>query len=192
MEVDNMHDCAQSTPTVTADGSATIVGVSPILLSTVFHLTALDRADAARLAADAECLLSRPGHTIYRQADAADKVFVVLEGLVMLEHRDVGQKRSGYRQVFCGRGTFGDHLVLGDEERYYTATAVSPSLILGLPWPLLCEALSTKPQVRDAWIDEILLRLYRDGLQGASPQAIRSAAVAPAQSGALSGLGSRR
>jgi CRP-like cAMP-binding protein len=178
MEADDMHDCAQSTSTTRAGRSASIVGVSPILLSTVSHLAALARADATRLAARTECLLSPPGHAIYRQTDAADAVFVMLEGLVVLEHLDRGEEPLTYRQAFCSRGTFGDHLLLGDEERYYGATAIVPSLILRLPWRLLDEALSARPQVRDAWIDEVLLRLYRNALQEASPRVL-SVAAAP-------------
>ena len=150
--------------------STSILGASPILLSTASHLAALDRADLTRLAANTECQLLRPGHIVYRQGDRADDIFVLLEGKVMLRHRGDGDERHRDRQDFCSDGTFGDHLLVGDVARYYMAFAVSESLLLKMPWPLLTEALSCRPGIREDWTDEILLRLYRNQMPSASAQ----------------------
>ena len=74
-----------------------------------------------------------PGRTLFRQGEAADHLYVVMEGSVELRARPPG--RRAYRTVeVVGQGcTLGDESVLEEDEYLAGARVLEPATLLALP-----------------------------------------------------------
>lgn len=135
-------------------------GVSPSLLRFYTPLGGLPKAELERVARGSECQLIPAGTNIFRQADEADCVFLLLDGEVRLEHREATGEAAVHR-VFGPFDSFGNVVLLGEPGRYYTAEASSLSTVIRTPLDLLREALVTDPNLAQAWIHAVTTDLQR-------------------------------
>ena len=137
-----------------------IEGARPSLLRLYSRLGVLPNANLERVARGSECQLIPAGNTIFRQAEDADAVYLLLDGEIRLEHRNKNGEAIMHR-VFGPYETFGDVALLGEESRYYTANTSSVSVVIRTPLSLLREVLATDPNLATAWIHAVGTDLQR-------------------------------
>lgn len=137
-----------------------IEGISPSILQSYSRLGGLPNAKLGRLAQRSECQLVPAGNTIFRQDDEADAVYMVLDGAIDLERREVDGYAAAHR-VFGPFASFGDVALLGESSRFYTANTYSKSVVIRTPISLLREVLATNPELAQAWIQAVSAELER-------------------------------
>lgn len=137
-------------------------GVNPSLLRCYSRLGGLPDAQLERVARGSECQLIPAGNTIYTQGDGADAVYLLLDGEIRLEHREMAGDVVKYR-VFGPRASFGDVALLGEPRRYYTANTDATSIVIRTPLSLLRDALAANPNLAEAWIHAVSSDLERRG-----------------------------
>ena len=137
-----------------------IEGVSPSLLRTHSWLGRLPNAKLEHTARGSECQLIPAGNTIFTQAEGADAVYMLLDGEIRLERRESDGEMTMHR-VFGPFGTFGDVALLGEPDRYYSASTNAISVVIRTPLSLLREVLATNPDLAQAWIHAVSSDLQR-------------------------------
>ena len=137
-----------------------VAGVSPTLLRRFSRLGSLPNADLERVARGSECQLIPAGNTVFAQDDGADAVYLLLDGEIRLERRDSDGDAVRHR-VVGPFASFGDVALLGEPDRYYTANAGAPSIVIRTPLSLLREALAKDPNLAQAWIHAVTTDLQR-------------------------------
>ena len=151
--------------------------VKPALLQMYSRLSGLPTAKLERIAQGSECQLIPAGNTIFRQDDDAGVVYLLLDGEVDLEHRDENGEAVHCR-VFGPCESFGDVVLLGEVNRFYTANTSSQSIVIRTPVGLIREVLATNPELAQAWIHAVSTDLKRR--QRALAASIEEHIVAPA------------
>ena len=151
--------------------------VKPALLQMYSRLSGLPTAKLERIAQGSECQLIPAGNTIFRQDDDAGVVYLLLDGEVDLEHRDENGEAVHCR-VFGPCESFGDVVLLGEVNRFYTANTSSQSIVLRTPVGLIREVLATNSELAQAWIHAVSTDLKRR--QRALAASIEEHIVAPA------------
>ena len=139
---------------------AAVSGVSPILLGNCPQLADLDTKSLVRLSKLAESRLAFEGETLFSQGEAADSVFILLDGAIELSRINEDRSTSNY-EIVAPQATFGDVVLLGEAERRYTASARHDSLMVELPIAPLIEILSVNTPQALAWRSAVLARLHR-------------------------------
>lgn len=137
-----------------------IEGVSPSLLRRFSRLGGLPDARLELVARGSECQLIPAGNTIFTQDDGADAVYLLLDGEIHLEHREMDGDVVKHR-VFGPFTSFGDVALLGQPNRYYTASTGTASMVVRTPLSLLREVLATNPELAQAWIHAVTSDLQR-------------------------------
>lgn len=155
-----MKVAKMSTRNTTLRSVKRAAGVSPTLLRRFSRLGGLPNATLERLARGSECLLIPAGNTIFTQDDGADAVYMLLDGKIRLERREMDGDVTRHR-VVGPFASFGDVALLGEPERYYTANTRSASVVIRTPLALLREALATRPNLAQAWIHAVTTDLQR-------------------------------
>ncbi len=141
-------------------GTASVNGISPLLLGNCSHLDDLSTGALVRLSQVAECRLVYSGETLFRQSEQADSVYLLLDGAIRLERSEDTGKRSSYA-VIAPYASFGDVVLLGEQERRYTAEATLDSVIVEIPLRPLIDTLSHNAPQALAWRGAIMARLHR-------------------------------
>ncbi len=134
--------------------------VNPILVSAFKHLSRVGRRDLEAISAASVSQLVPPAHVFYQQGHAADEIYILLDGAVHLEHRSGGAAIARLH-IVGPYVSFGDRVLLGETVRYFTARAACCSLIVRLPAAMVADTMALYPQVRDAWISDILVGPHR-------------------------------
>jgi CRP-like cAMP-binding protein len=137
-----------------------IEGVSPSLLRTHSWLRGLPDAKLEHVARGSECQLIPAGNNIFTQEEGADAVYMLLDGEIRLEHKELDGEVTMHR-VFGPYGSFGDVALLGEPSRYYTASTNSASIVIRTPLSLLRQALASNPELAQAWIHAVSSDLQR-------------------------------
>ncbi len=137
-----------------------VAGISPLILGNCPHLQDLATPSLVALSQRAECRLVHGGEQLFDQGATADSAFLLLDGVVRLEHTAADGTVSAY-EVIGPYVTFGDLALLGEERRRYTATASEDSVVVELPIRPLIEVLNANPRQALAWRGAIMARLYR-------------------------------
>lgn len=141
-------------------GAATETGVNPLLLGNCSHLDDLSTRALVRLSKVANCHLVYSGETLFRQNEQAHSVYLLLDGAIRLERTETtGQARS--YDVIAPYSSFGDVVLLGEQQRRYTAEATLDSVIVKIPLQPLIEILSSNAPQALAWRGAIMARLHR-------------------------------
>lgn len=141
--------------------TASVSGVSPLVLGNCSHLDDLSTGALVRLSKVAECRLVYSGETLFRQSEQADSVYLLLDGAIRLERSEAATgKRSSYA-VIAPYASFGDVVLLGEQERRYTAEATLDSVIIEIPLRPLIDTLSRNAPQALAWRGAIMARLHR-------------------------------
>jgi CRP-like cAMP-binding protein len=138
----------------------TVAGVSPLVLTNCAQLSHMATDDIVRLSKKAMCRLFVDGETIFEQGATAETVFILLDGAIRLE-RSSPEGRGVDYAVETAYSTFGDMVLLGEEDRRYTATAVRDSLVIELPLDVVAAAIEKNPPQGVAWRGSIMARLHR-------------------------------
>lgn len=146
--------------------SKTVRGVSPLLLSNCAQLSDLDTKALVKLSRVATCSLVHAGERVYAQGSPAETVYILLDGAIELERADASGQGGRYR-VEAPYAAFGDIVLLGEEQRRYTASAALDSLVLSLPLEPLAEVLAANSPQAVAWRGAIMARLHRKEPQAA-------------------------
>lgn len=139
-----------------------IEGVNPSLLRNSSRLGGMPDALLERVARGSECQLIPAGNTIYSQDDGADAVYLLLDGAVSLERRDMDGDVVKF-QVYGPDATFGDIALLGEPERYFSASTEATSIVIRTPLTLLRDALAANPKLAEAWIHAVTADMQRRG-----------------------------
>jgi len=139
-----------------------IEGVNPSLLRQTARLGGMPDALLERVARGSECQLIPAGYTVFTQDDGADAVFLLLDGKVSLERRDMDGDVVKF-QVYGPDAAFGDVALLGQPQRYFSASTEAASIVIRTPLTLLREALAANPQLAEAWIHAVTADLNRRG-----------------------------
>lgn len=140
--------------------AAVVEGVSPLLLDACPRFSGVALEDLSRLASASECQLARAGDVLYRQGEASDGVYLILDGDIRLE-RSVPESTLVDRSCAVTHATFGDRALLGEARRHHTATAAAPSVVVKMPLDAVQELIHSYPQLAGDWTYEILTRRAR-------------------------------
>jgi len=140
--------------------SAAVTGISPLLLGNCAQLTDLHTNALVKLSRVAECRLAHAGEHLFRQGHDADSVYVLLDGAINLDHGAKNGLSTTYR-VEAPYAAFGDIVLLGEERRRYSATALLDSVVVEIPLPPLVEVLAANTPQAIAWRGAIMARLHR-------------------------------
>lgn len=146
---------------------ATIDGVSPLLLGNCSHLAGVSTRDLVELSKATSCRLVFEDEELYRQGDASESVFLLLDGAFRFRHRLETGAVSDYEEG-SAYTTFGDLALMGELERRYSATATRDSIVLEIPIRQLILVLGRNDAAAIAWRGAIMARLHRKQPQLAS------------------------
>ncbi len=155
-----MSVAKMSTRNTTLRSVKRVAGVSPTLLRRFSRLGGLPNAALERVARGSECQLIPAGNTIFTQGDGADAVYLLLDGEIRFERKEMDGDVVKHR-VFGPFASFGDVALLGRPGRYYTADTGSASVVIRTPLSLLREALASDPSLAQAWIHAVTTDLQR-------------------------------
>ena len=97
---------------------------------------------------------------MFAQGEGADSVYLLLDGALQLERFETVGGQISY-DVFAPYASFGDVVLLGEEERRYAATAKEDSIVLKIPLRPLVRVLSANPAQALAWRGAVMARLHR-------------------------------
>jgi CRP-like cAMP-binding protein len=137
-----------------------VAGVNPLILTNCAQLSHMATEDIARLAKKAVCRLFVAGETVFEQGDLAESVFILLDGGIRLE-RSTAEGTNVSHAVEVAHTTFGDMVLLGEEQRRYDAAAARDSLVIELPLETVAAAIEANPPQGVAWRGSIMARLHR-------------------------------
>ncbi len=137
-----------------------VTGISPLLLGNCAQLSDLDTKALVNLSRVAKCRLAHAGEQLYAQGSTADSVFILLDGIVELARSGRNGLSTRY-QVEAPYAAFGDIVLLGEEQRRYTATAALDSLVVNMPLGPLVDVLAANSPQAIAWRGAIMARLHR-------------------------------
>jgi len=130
--------------------SPAVTGVNPLLLGNCSHLNDLGTKALVGLSKVAECRLVHAEEHLFAQGEGADSVYLLLDGALQLERFETVGGQISY-DVFAPYASFGDVVLLGEEERRYAATAKEDSIVLEIPLRPLVRVLSANPAQALAW-----------------------------------------
>jgi len=137
-----------------------VAGVNPLVLTNCAQLSHLATEDLVRLSKSAVCRLVLDGERLFEQGEAAESVFVLLDGKVRLD-RSTDEGIGVSYEVGSAYATFGDVVLLGEEKRRYTSTASRNTLVVEFPLEAVTAAIASNQPQGVAWRGSIMARLHR-------------------------------
>jgi hypothetical protein len=122
--------------------------------------TALDDASAATLRASMTAVKVAKGKTLFKEGDAGDRLYVVVEGKLKLgTSSDDG--RESLLSILGPGDMFGELSLFDPGPRTATATALTETVLLGLGHEALGPWLTGRPGVAEALLKALAQRLRR-------------------------------
>ena len=140
--------------------STAVSGVSPLLLGNCSHLDDLSTKALVGLSMRAECRLVHEEERLFSQGELADSVYLLLDGFLQMERFEKAGGHTSY-DIVAPYASFGDVVLLGEEERRYSAIAKEDSVVLEIPLLSLVRVLSANPAQALAWRGAVMARLHR-------------------------------
>ncbi|NKB87118.1 MAG: cyclic nucleotide-binding domain-containing protein [Acidobacteria bacterium] len=139
---------------------SSIAGVSPLVLTNCAQLSHMATEDIVTLSKHATTRFIVEGERIFEQGERADAVYILLDGGIRLE-RSTEEGLAVDQTVEIAYATFGDIVLLGEEDRRYDATAIRETVAIELPLEAVQEAIESNSPQGVAWRGSIMARLHR-------------------------------
>lgn len=130
------------------------------LLTSVPLFAALGVEDAAALSRALTTRAVPRGHVVFREGDAGDRLFVILDGKVKIT-RAAADGRENVLSVLGPAEMFGELSLFDPGPRTATATAVTASTLASLDHDDLRPLLDTRPQLGSEFLRALAQRLRR-------------------------------